>query len=209
MGVIIYPCWGPGTLWHLKVIVTKQRWVRVLRSRTAINEMLCWLSAICRCFLQSCGHSALLASKGYTKYDGGIDSDVGNLMNVTRAIQGYFSSNFSFRLSAVHPTAGQCRFGILSHLTGHYPARDGLATQSTWCYVCKYVPVNFLKISTENVKCKLVKSPYLLSVSWTAVEMYTKKWWSISAAALTLEANRSHEQCFVASTCGTWEPGLM
>ena len=38
----------------------------------------------------------------------------------------------------------------------------------------KYVPVNFLRISNENVKNKLVKSPYLLNVSWTAVEMYTK-----------------------------------
>ena len=100
--------------------------------------------------------------------------DVGNLMNVTQAIQGYFSSNFRFRLSAVHHTAAQCRFGILSHLTGHYPAKDGSATQSTRCYVRKYVPVNFLRISNEDVKHKLVKSPYLLSMSWTAVEMYTK-----------------------------------
>ena len=91
--------------------------------------------------------------------------DVGNLMNVTPAIQGYFSSNFSFWLCAVHPTAAQCGFGILSHLTGHYPARDGSLTQSTWCYIRKYVFVNFLRISNENVKYKLVKSPYLLSVS--------------------------------------------
>ena len=91
--------------------------------------------------------------------------DVGNLMNVTPAIQGYFSSNFSFWLCAVHPTAAQCGFGILSHLTGHYPARDGSPTQSTWCYIRKYVFVNFLRISNENVKYKLVKSPYLLSVS--------------------------------------------
>ena len=104
--------------------------------------------------------------------------DVGNLMNVTPTIQGYFSSNFSFRLSAVHPTAAQLpqfRFGILSHLTSHYPARNGSVIKSTWCYVRKYVPVNFLRISNENVKYKLVKSPYLLSVSWTAVELYTKK----------------------------------
>ena len=40
MGVITYPYRGPGTLWHLKVIVIKQRWVRVLWSRAAINEML-------------------------------------------------------------------------------------------------------------------------------------------------------------------------
>ena len=58
-----------------------------------------------------------------------------------------------------------CRFGILSHLTGHYPARDGSATQSSWCYIRKYVPVNFRRISNENVKYKLVKSPCLLSVS--------------------------------------------
>ena len=102
--------------------------------------------------------------------------DVENLMNITPATQGFFSSNFSFRLSAlpVHPTTAQCRFGILLHLTGHYPARDGPATQSTWCYVRKYVPVNFMRISNENVKYKSVKSPYLLSVSWTAVEVYTK-----------------------------------
>ena len=100
--------------------------------------------------------------------------DVENLMNVTPAIQGYFTSNFSFRLSAVHPSAAQCRFGILSHLTGHYPARDGPATQSIWCYVRKCVHVNFLRISNENGKHNLVKSPYLLSVSWTAAEMYTK-----------------------------------
>ena len=107
------------------------------------------------------------------------NTDVGNLMNVTPAIQGYFSSNFGkFRLFAVHPTAAQCRFGILSHFTDHYPARDGSATQSTCTrccvYVRKYVPVNFLRISNENAKHKLVKSPYLLSVSSTAVEMYTK-----------------------------------
>ena len=45
MGVITYPCRGPGTLWHLKVIVIKQRWVRVLRSRAAINEML-WADSL-------------------------------------------------------------------------------------------------------------------------------------------------------------------
>ena len=47
-------------------------------------------------------------------------------------------------------------------------------TNIFWCYINKYVPVNFLRISNENVKYKLVKSPYLLSVSWTAVKMYTK-----------------------------------
>ena len=44
--MITYPCKGPGTLWHLKVIVIKQRWVRVLRSRGAINEML-WADRLC------------------------------------------------------------------------------------------------------------------------------------------------------------------
>ena len=122
--------------------------------------------------------------------------DVGNLMNVTPAIQGYFSSNSSFRLSAVHPTAAQCRFGILSDSTGHYPARDGPATQSTWCYVHKYVPINFLRISNEDVKYKLVKPPYLLSVSWTAVEMHTKNGGRLVLLPSPLEVNRSHEQRF-------------
>ena len=136
--------WVRGTPWHLKVIVIKQRWVRVLRSRAAINEMLWADSVICRCFLQPYGHSALLASKRLYQIRQ-WNRDVGNLMNVTPAIQGYFSSNFSFRLSAVHPTVAKCRFCILSHLTGHYLARDGSAIQSTWCCVRKYVPVNFLR----------------------------------------------------------------
>ena len=45
MGVITYPCQGPGTLWHLNIIVIKQRWVRVLRSRAGINEML-WADSL-------------------------------------------------------------------------------------------------------------------------------------------------------------------
>ena len=135
---------------------------------------------------------------------------VGNLMNVTPAIEGYFSSNFSFRLSAVLPTAAQCRFGILSHLTGQYPARDGSAIQSTWCYVRKFIPVNFLIISNKNVKHNLVKSPYLLSVScMDRCRNLYQKCRSISAVALPLEVNRSREQRFRASTCGIWEPGLM
>ena len=45
MGVIIYPCRGPGTLWHPKVIVIKQLWVWVLWSRAAINEMM-WADSL-------------------------------------------------------------------------------------------------------------------------------------------------------------------
>ena len=184
MVVITYPCRGPGTLCQTALGVGAAEWGG--HQRNAVSR----LSAICRCFLQSYGHSALLASIQiwrWNRYVGNLFSavirsfgpprlkrlyqirrwnrDVGNLMNVTPAIQGYFSSNSSFRLSAVHPTAAQCRFGILSHLTGHYPARDGSATQSTWCYIRMYVPVNFLRISNANVKYKLVKSLYLLSVS--------------------------------------------
>ena len=173
MGVITYPCWGPGTLWHLKVIVIKQRWVRVVRSRAAINLVLWETLPFANVFYSHTviRHSSPQKVKYQTRW---WNREVENLINVTPAIQGCFSSNFSFRLSAVHPTAAQCRFGILFHLTGHYPARDGPATQSTWCYVRKNVSVNFLRISNENVKYKLVKSPYLLSVSWTAVEMYIK-----------------------------------
>ena len=135
--------------------------------------------------------------------------DVGNLMNVTPAIQGYFSSNVSFQLSAVHPTAAQCRFGIPSHLTGHYPVRDGPATQSTWCYVREYVPVNFLRISNENVKYKLVKIAVFVTRVMDCCRNVYQKWRSINAVALPLEVNRSREQRFLASTCGIWEPGLM
>ena len=173
MGVIIYPCGVPGTLWYLKVIVIKQRWVWVLRSRAAINEML-WADSLpfadvfySYTVIRPSSPQKVIPNRRWNR-------DVGNLMNVTPAIQGYFFSNFSFRLSAVHPTAAQRRFGILSHLTGHYPVRDGSAIQRTWCCVRKYVPVNFPRISNENVKYKLVKSPYLLSVSWTAVEKNTK-----------------------------------
>ena len=162
------------TLWHLKVIVIKQRWVQVLRSlgrpsTKCCEQTLCHLpmfSTVIRSFGPP-SHKRLYQIRRWNR-------DVGNLMNVTPAIQGYFSSNFSFRLSAVHPTAAQCRFGILSDSTGHYSARNGSATQSTWCYVHKYVPINFLRISNENVQYKLVKPPYLLSVPWTAVEMHTK-----------------------------------
>ena len=157
-------CWGPGTLWHLKVIVIKQRWVRVLRSRAAIKEML-WADSLPFADVSTVIRSFRPPRLKWLYQIRRWNRDVGNLMNVTPAIQGYFPSNFSFRLSAVHPTPTQCRFGILSHLTGHYPERDGSATQSTWCYVRKYVPVNFLRISNENVKYKLVKSPYLLSMS--------------------------------------------
>ena len=165
MDVITYPWQGPGILWHLKVIVIKQRWVRVLRSKAAINAVS-RLSAICRCQFSAVIRSFGPPSLKRLYQIGRWNRDVGNLMNVTPAIQGYFSSNFSFRLPVVHPKRHvQCRFDILSHLTGHFPARDGSATQSTWCYIRKYVPVNFLRISNENVKYKLVKSPYLLSVS--------------------------------------------
>ena len=176
MGVITYPYRGLGTLWHLKVIVIKQRWVRVLRSRAAINEML-WGCEQTLCHLPM--FSIVIRSFGPPRLKRSYqirwwNRDMGNLMNIMPAIQGYFSRNISIRLSTVHPTAAQCRVGILSHLTGRYPARDGSATQSTWCCVRKYVPVNFLRISNENVKYKLLKSPYLLNVWWTAVEMYTK-----------------------------------
>ena len=174
MGVITYPCRVPGTL--CIVIVIKQVGCGCCGVVRPLNEVLrgceqtlCHLpmfSTVIRSFNPP-RFKRLYQIQRWNR-------DVGNLMNVTPAIQGYFSSNFSFRLSAVHPTVAQCRFGILSHLTDHNPARDGLATQSTWCCVRKYVPVNFLRISNENMKYKLVKSPYLLSVSWTAVEMYTK-----------------------------------
>ena len=172
---LINGCWGPGTLWHLKIIVIKQRWVRALQtvgrpSRKCCEQTLCHLPMFST-VIRSFGPPRLKGLYQIWRWD----RVVGNLMNVTPAIQGYFSSNFSFRLPAVHPTAAQCRFGILSHLTGHYPARDGSATQSTWCYARKYIPDNFLRISNENVKYKLVKSLYLLSVSWTAVEMYIPK----------------------------------
>ena len=150
MGVT-YPFRGPRTLWLLHVIVIKQRWVRVLRSRAAINELL-WADSLpfADVFYS---HTVIRPSCLKRLYKiRRWNRDLENLMNVTPAIQGNFSSNFSFRLSAVHPTAARCRFGILSHLNGHYPARDGPATQSTWCYVRKYVPVNFLRISNENMK---------------------------------------------------------
>ena len=102
----------------------------------------------------------------------------------------------------------QCRFGILSHLTGHYPTRDGSATQSTWCYVRKYVPVNFLRISNENVKFKYKIAVFVKRVMDCCRNVYLK-WRSIGAVALPLEVNRSREQRFLASTCGIWEPGLM
>ena len=159
MGVITHSCQDPGTLRNLKVIVIKQRWVRVLRSRAAINEKL-WADSLPFADVFYCMFSTVIRSFSPHRLKRLYqirrwNRDVGNLMNVTPAIQGYFSSNLSFRLSAVHPTAAQCRFGILSYLTGHYPARDGLTTQSTCCYVRKYVPVNFLRISNENVKYKL------------------------------------------------------
>ena len=146
----------------------------MLRSRAAINEML-WADSLP--FANVFYSHTVIRPPPHLKRLYQIrrwNRDMANLMNVTPAIQGYFSSNLSFRLSAVHPTVAQCRFSILLHLTSHYPARDGSATQSTWCHARKYVPVNFLRISNGNVKYKLVKWPYLLSVSWIAVEMYTK-----------------------------------
>ena len=93
---------GSGDSLHLKVIVIKQRWVRVLRRRVAstkcCEQTLCHLpmfSAVIRSF------GPLRLKRLYQIRR--LNRDVGNLMNVTPAIQGYFSSNFSFRLSAVHP----------------------------------------------------------------------------------------------------------
>ena len=148
MDVITYPCRGPRTLWHLKVIVIKQRWVQVLQSRAAINEMLQadGLSAICRCFLQSYGHSTPHSPQKVIPNT--TMEWCGVLMNVTSAIQGYFSGNFSFRLSSVYPTAAQCRFGILRSLPSERWPGD---QKSTWCYVHKYVPVNFLRIPMKTL----------------------------------------------------------
>ena len=200
MGVISYPCRGPGTLWHPKVIVIKQHWVRVLRSgrpsTKCCEQTLCHLPIIFSTIIRSSGPPRLKRLYQIRRWN----IDMENLMNVTPAIQGYFSSNFRFRLSDVHPTAAQCMFDIMSNLTGHYPARDGSATQSTWCYVRKYVPVNFLRISNENVKYKLVKSPYILSMSWTAVEIITKNGGRLVLLPPPLEVNRSREQRFHAST---------
>ena len=124
MGVITYPCRGPGTLWHLKVIVIKQHWVRVLRSgqpsTKCCEQTLCHLPMFST-VMRSFGPPRLKRLYQIRQWN----RDVQNLMNVTPAIQGYFSSNFSFRLSDVHPTAAQCMFDIMSHLTGHYPARNG------------------------------------------------------------------------------------
>ena len=109
MGVITYPCRGPGTLWNLKVIVIKQRWVRVLRSRAAINRwMKCCEQTICHLPMFSTIIRSFDPPRLKRVYEiRRWNRDVRNLMNVTPAIQVYISSNFSFRLSAVHPAAAQ------------------------------------------------------------------------------------------------------
>ena len=83
MSVITYPCRGPGILWHPKVIVNKRRWVRVLRIRAAINEMLwlCHLPMI-PTVLRSFGPPRLKRLNQIRRWN----RYVGNLMNVTPRI---------------------------------------------------------------------------------------------------------------------------
>ena len=87
MCVITYPCPGPGTLWHLKVIAIKQRWVQVLRSRAAINEMM-WADSHLPMFstvIRSFGPPRLKRLCQIRRWN----REVENLMNVTPVIQGY------------------------------------------------------------------------------------------------------------------------
>ena len=206
MGVVTYQCRGPGTIWHLKeVIVIKQRWVRVLRrwppSTKCSEQTLCHLpmfSAVIRSF----GPPRLKRLYKIRRWN----RDVGNLMNVTPAIQGYFSSNFSFRLSAVHESHSgtvQVRHTVTFNrsLPRESPKHLMLHSQINSCQF------------PDNLQWKrevwVSKIAVFVKRVIDCCRIVCQKWRPISAVALPLEVNRSREQRFLASTCGIWQPGLM
>ena len=169
MGVIAYPCWDPGTLWHLKIIVIKQRWVWVLRSRAATNEMP-WADSDLPMFstvIRSFGPPRLKRLYQIRRWN----RDVWNLMNVTPAIQGYFFQQL--QLPTVRCTSRSGTVQVRHTVTFNWsttqrdPKHLMLRSQIRSCQF----PEN---LQWKREVYKLVKSPYLLSVSWTAVEMYTK-----------------------------------
>ena len=92
-------------------------------------------------------------------------------MNVTPAIQEYFPATSASDCPLYTPqrhSAGSAYCQIWPVTTQREVSRQPKALDVTFANM-------FLSISWEShekVKYKLVKSPYLLSVSWTAVEMY-------------------------------------